>query len=42
MKDAAALAGLGCIGKKRLLITPRYGSHQRLRVMLVDAAHRLG
>jgi epoxyqueuosine reductase len=37
MKDAAALAGLGCIGKNNLLITPQYGPHQRLRVMLVDA-----
>jgi epoxyqueuosine reductase len=37
MKDAAVLAGLGCIGKNNLLITPQYGPRQRLRVMLVDA-----
>lgn len=37
MKDAAVLAGLGCIGKNNLLITPRFGPRLRLRVMLVDA-----
>lgn len=38
MKDAAVLAGLGCIGKNNLLVTPRYGPRIRLRVMLTDAA----
>lgn len=37
MKDVAVLAGLGCIGKNNVLITPQYGPHQRLRVMLTDA-----
>jgi epoxyqueuosine reductase len=37
MKDAAVLAGLGCIGKNNLLVTPQYGPRVRLRVMLTDA-----
>lgn len=37
MKDAAVLAGLGCIGKNNMLITPQYGPHQRLRVLLMAA-----
>jgi epoxyqueuosine reductase len=37
MKDAAVLAGLGCIGKNNMLITPQYGPRLRLRVMLTDA-----
>lgn len=37
MKDAAVLAGLGCIGKNNLLLTPQYGPRLRLRVMLTDA-----
>jgi len=36
MKDAAVLAGLGCIGKNNMLVTPRYGPYQRLRVVLTD------
>lgn len=38
MKDAAVLAGLGCIGKNNMLLTPQYGPRLRLRVMLTDAA----
>ena len=37
MKDAAVIAGLGCIGKNNMLITPQYGPRLRLRVMLTDA-----
>jgi len=37
MKDTAVMAGLGCVGKSNLLITPDYGPRQRLRVMLIDA-----
>ena len=37
MKDAAVLAGLGCIGKNNVLITPEFGPRVRLRVMLLDA-----
>lgn len=38
MKDAAALAGLGCVGMNNMLVTPQYGPRQRLRVVLVDSA----
>jgi epoxyqueuosine reductase len=37
MKDAAVLAGLGCIGKNNMLVTPQHGPRLRLRVMLTDA-----
>jgi epoxyqueuosine reductase len=36
LKDAAALAGLGAIGKNNLLITPQFGPRVRLRALLVD------
>ena len=35
-KDAAALAGLGTIGKNNLVITPEYGPHVRLKAMFLD------
>jgi epoxyqueuosine reductase len=37
MKDAAVMAGMGCIGKNNLVVTPQFGPRQRLRVMLTDA-----
>jgi len=37
MKDAAVLAGLGCMGKNNMLITPQFGPRLRLRVMLAEA-----
>jgi len=33
LKDAAALAGLGCIGKNNMLVTPDFGPRIRLRAM---------
>jgi len=38
LKDAAVLAGLGCIGRNNLLITPGYGPRIRLRALFLDAA----
>lgn len=37
LKDAAVMAGLGCIGKNNLFITPDYGPRVRLRAILLDA-----
>ena len=36
LKDAAVMAGLGCIGKNNMLVTPEYGPRVRLRAMLTD------
>jgi epoxyqueuosine reductase len=37
LKDAAVLAGLGCIGRNNILITPGLGPRVRLRAMLLEA-----
>jgi epoxyqueuosine reductase len=36
-KDAAVLAGLGCIGRNNLLITPSNGPRIRLRALFLEA-----
>lgn len=36
LKEAARLAGLGCIGRNNLLVTPEYGSRVRLRALILD------
>ena len=35
LKDSAVLAGLGCIGKNNMLVTPEFGPRVRLRSMFV-------
>ena len=37
LKDAAVLAGLGCIGKNNMLITPSNGPRIRLRALFLEA-----
>lgn len=37
LKDVSVLAGLGCIGKNNLLVTPEYGPRVRLRALTLDA-----
>jgi epoxyqueuosine reductase len=37
LKDCAALAGLGVIGKHNLLVTPEFGTRVRLRGIFVEA-----
>jgi epoxyqueuosine reductase len=39
LKDAAALAGLGVIGRHNLLISPQYGSRLRLRGLSLDRGY---
>ena len=36
LKDAAVHAGLGCIGRNNLVITPEYGPRVRFRAMLLN------
>jgi epoxyqueuosine reductase len=43
LKDAAVLAGFGCIGKNNMLISPSYGPRIRLRALfLEDDIHPTG
>ena len=37
LKDSAALAGLGVIGKNNLMVTPEFGTRVRLRGLFLDA-----
>jgi epoxyqueuosine reductase len=37
LKDTAVLAGLGCIGRNNMLVTPELGPRVRLRGMLLEA-----
>ncbi len=37
LKDAAVMAGLGCIGRNNLLVTPQYGPRVRLRAVVLSA-----
>ena len=36
LKDAAVLAGLGCVGKNNLLVTQNYGPRVRLRALFLE------
>ena len=40
LKDAAVLAGFGCIGKNNMLITPTNGPRVRLRALFIEAEIR--
>lgn len=36
LKDAAVLAGLGCVGRNNILVTPEFGPRVRLRALTLD------
>ena len=36
LKDSAVLAGLGCVGRNNMVITPEYGPRIRWRALLLD------
>ncbi len=36
LKDAAVMAGLGCIGRNNLLVTPQFGPRVRLRAVVLS------
>jgi epoxyqueuosine reductase len=36
LKDSAVVAGMGCIGKNNILVTPEFGPRVRLRALLLD------
>lgn len=40
LKDSAVLAGLGCVGRNNIVITPEYGPRIRWRALLLDRAAR--
>ncbi len=40
LKDAAVLAGFGCIGKNNMLVTPLYGPRIRLRALFLNSEIR--
>ena len=40
LKDAAVLAGLGCIGRNNLVVTPDYGPRIRFRALLLGCEAR--
>lgn len=42
LKDSAALAGIGPIGKNNLIITEEYGSQVRLRALVTNSPLKLG
>jgi epoxyqueuosine reductase len=37
LKDTSVLAGLGCIGKNNILVSPEYGPRVRLRALTLEA-----
>ena len=37
LKDSAVMAGLGCIGKNNLVVTPEFGPRIRLRATILEA-----
>ena len=37
LKDAAVLAGFGCIGKNNMLLSPSYGPRIRMRALFIDS-----
>ena len=36
LKDAAVMAGLGCVGRNNMLVTPEFGPRIRLRAMTLS------
>jgi epoxyqueuosine reductase len=36
LKDSAVLAGIGCIGRNNIVVTPEYGPRVRLRALTLD------
>lgn len=36
LKDTSVLAGLGCLGRNNILVTPKYGPRVRLRALTLD------